>query len=393
MKVYVVLRNTFPVGNASTVRVYNYCKGFVNLGIECEVILPIAFEKYGYPKKNKLAEGVYDGIHYKYISGNSQRGKYSAFRFIKDKIDYCNTLLYLYKKIKKEDVVIVYEGGCFWFRNLVKVVHLKGAKVVMELNELPYGTGVESSKNVTLRRKMCSQIFPLFDGFLSISHSLSDLVKKSAPNSKNLIVPIIVDSSIADKVAPKILERKYIFHSGSLYEQKDGVCGMLEAFAIANQKLGNSMDFILTGNIESSRDKDKILAVIEKYKIKEYVKFVGYLSLEDLYSYQAGSSLMIINKLETQQNKYCFSTKLGEYLAFAKPVIITNVGEAMYYLNNENSYIAEANNPYSIAENIIKIKNEEEVAKSIGKNGKMLADQEFSCFYQAKRIVKFFDSL
>lgn len=62
--------------------------------------------------------------------------------------------------------------------------------------------------------------------------------------------------------------------------------------------------------------------------------FTGYLSHEDLKDYLSKASMVIINKYRNQQNEHCFSTKLGEYLAAAKPVIITNVGEAMNWLEN-----------------------------------------------------------
>lgn len=393
MKVYVVLKNTFPIGNASTARVYNYCKGLVDLGIECEVVLPIAFEEYGATPKNKDAEGIYEGIKYKYISGSPQRGKYSALRFLKDKLDYINTLFYLFKNLRKGDFVIIYEGGCTWFRNLVKVIHMKGAKAIMELNELPYGTNVETPERILLRKKMLSEVFPLFDGFLSISRALYNLVSEYAPKAKNLLVPIIVDVSIADNVIPIKLNRRYIFHAGSLSDQKDGVTGMLEAFAIANRQIDNQLDFILTGYLEKSRDRKKIKEVIDRNHLSDYVKFVGFLSNEELRRYQAGSSLMIINKLDTQQNKYCFSTKLGEYLAFSKPIIITKIGEAMQYLDDSNAYIAEVNDPYSISQKIVEIISNNEKAKNVGINGKTLAECEFSSFYQAKRVLRFFETV
>lgn len=393
MKVYFVLKNTFPVGNASTARVYNYCKGLVDLEVECEVVLPIAFEEYGAIPKNKDAEGIYEGIHYKYISGSPQRGKYSALRFVKDKWDYIKTLFYLFKNLQKGDVVVLYEGGCTWFRNLVKVIHMKGAKAVMELNELPYGTNIETPERGLLRKKMLSEVFPLFDGFLSISHSLYNLVSEYAPNGKNLLVPIIVDASIANNVIPFKVNRKYIFHAGTLTDQKDGISGMLEAFAIANRQLGYQLDFISTGYLDKSRDKEKIKEVIERNHISDYVKFVGYLSNEELRSYQAGSCLMIINKLNTLQNKYCFSTKIGEYLAFSKPIIITKIGEAIQYLNDTNAYIAEVNDPCSISQKIVDIIYDNDKAKNIGLNGKSLVECEFSRFYQAKRVLRFFETI
>lgn len=393
MKIYVVLIDAFPHGHASTARVISYCKGFLSQSIGCEVIMPIALERHKDPVVNPDSEGVFEGIPFKYISGSPHRGRFMVCRQLKDKVDYINTLRYLKKHISAEDRVLMYRGGCLWNSLVCSVVHRNGAKIVMELNELPYGTGAETKTTIRLRRKMLNKVFKKFDGFLSISETLSNLVRDHAPKAKNLKVPIIVDTSITDGVKPHKNTKPYIFHSGTLYEQKDGIVGMLEAFAIANSRLDNKYDFITSGDLNSSCDKEKILEVINKYGIEDYVKFTGYLSIQELHEYQKGSEMMIINKYDTQQNRYCFSTKLGEYLAFAKPVIITNIGEAMNYLTDKNAYIVETGHPEIIAEKIVEIANRPQEAKLKGKRGFELAKTVFNNIYQAERIIDFLKTL
>lgn len=392
MSIYFILKNSFPIGNASTARVISYCTGFVNNGAKCEVIIPIAPEPYG-NVKNKTTQGVFKGIPFRYISGTPQRSKSLILRQLKDRIDYIKTLLFLLFSLKKGDCVIVYEGGCIWFSWLTFVAKIKKAKIVMELNELPYGTGKETSRKIKLRNRMLTTIFPKFDGFIAISESLSDLSKKYCPNGKVIKVPIIVDANITNGASKTYPQRPYIFHSGTLYEQKDGILGMIKAFAIANQKLGNPMDYVMTGSLDKSPEKEQIIELLNKYGIWEYVKFVGFLSETELRNYQNNCLLAIINKADNQQNKYCFSTKLGEYLAFAKPIIITNVGEAMYYLNENNAYIVEPNCIEQMVEKIIQIYNEPQPAKLKGEKGLELIESTFSNTLQTQRIISFLRDL
>ena len=120
--------------------------------------------------------------------------------------------------------------------------------------------------------------------------------------------------------------------------------------------MDKNIKFISTGYLEKSPDKEKIYRIIDKYNLKDSVKFMGYLDNETLRRYQKYCLAVIINKYPTLQNKYCFATKTGEYLAFARPIIITNVGEAMNFLkNDESAYIIEPNDPALIAEKIIHI--------------------------------------
>ena len=98
--------------------------------------------------------------------------------------------------------------------------------------------------------------------------------------------------------------------------------------------------------------------------------------------------LTIINKYDTLQNKYCFSTKLGEYLSFARPVITTTVGEANNYLKDGiNAYIVEPNRPDLIADKIVFIIEHPEEAQKVGEAGHELVLKDFDCVYQAKRII------
>lgn len=389
MKVFFVVKNNFPNGLATTARVINYCKGMIENNIECEVIIPVAIERYEEPIKNVSYKGVYEGIPFFYVSKNPRRSKYLIYRKIKDIFDYIRTLYYLYLHVTSDDVVIVYEGGCFWFKLLAKVVHFKKAQIVMELNELPYGTSTETKKTIRKRAKMLNEVFPLYDGFFAISESLMNLARKYSPRAQIIKIPIIVDTTIVDNVEERIFSKPYLFHSGSLFEQKDGIVGMLEAFAIANKKLGYSLNYILTGYPNKSRDYQLIVSTIEKLGIQEFIHFTGFIQAEQLRIYQKNCLATIINKYPNQQNEYCFSTKLGEYLAFAKPVIITNVGEAMYYLNNQNSYIVDPYSSEQIAEKIVEIVQNKEQAQKIGAEGYGLAKNIFNCNYQGKRIADF----
>ena len=393
MKIFFIVRNTFPYGLATTARVMNYCKGFIENNIDCEVIIPIAIERYGEPVKNAEYKGVYERIPYQYISRNTRRSKYLIYRKIKDIFDYIRTLYYLYCSVSSKDIILVYEGGCLWCYMLCIISKLKKAHIVMELNELPYGTEVETNSMKKKRAIMLKKVFSKFDGFIAISEALAKLAHEYSPHSKIIKVPIIVDTTISKDVKTIVHARPYLFHSGSLFEQKDGIVGMLEAFAIANKALNYKLDYILTGFPERSRDFYLIQNIIKKYGIGKYVHFVGYLEIKKLREYQKNCVAVIINKYQTEQNKYCFSTKLGEYLAFAKPIIITKVGEAMNYLNTENSYIVNPNSSIEIADKIIEIVENRDKAQIKGTEGYRLATKIFSYKYQGVRIAAFFRTI
>ena len=186
----------------------------------------------------------------------------------------------------------------------------------------------------------------------------------------------------------------YIFHSGTLYEQKDGFVGMLEAFGKAKQKLNSPLKFISTGHVEGSRHEHEIIRVINQYHIENDVMFTGSLSNDELKAKLQGAALVIINKYKTQQNHYCFSTKLGEYLAAAKPVIITRVGEAMNWLTDgKDCIIVEPEDNNALADAIVEAVSQLATMRNIGKNGQSMCRHAFDYRNYGKVLVDFFTSL
>lgn len=392
MTVYFVMRNMYPNGKASTARVRNYTKGLTECGIKCKVIIPVSPERYGHTPINTIAEGYHENVYFKYITNSPQRKSNVFKRQISDITGYIKTLLYLKKKIKKNDIVVVYEGGVLWHKAIAKIVHLVHCKAVMELNEYPF---VQTQGAEKRRERMLNTVFPIYDGFLAISENLVQLINKYAPSSKVLKVPIIVESLEKDNLyIDKEKEKEaYIFHSGSLTEQKDGILGVIEAFGIACKQLSTPLKYYMTGNLNDSPHVEQIKALINKYNLNDKLIFTGYLNENELRNYQKHCTLTIINKYDTIQNKYCFATKLGEYLALKRPIITTDVGEATFYLNDTNAYIVPHGNPQLIADKIIEIINNPQKSIQITSEGYKLTLKEFNYKYQAQRIASFFNKL
>lgn len=394
MKIIIISRQYYPYGMASVNRLHCYTQGYVELGFETRVIIPEATIPYSERKntKNKKAEGYYKGTYFKYMSGTPIRNKIKWKRPFLDIISRLKTILYTIKECNQETVLYIWGGGIIWCPIMQICGHLKGSKVYIELNELPYGTGLENWKTRLFRYFMLNNIFPYFDGFITISESLKQLVEQH--NHKyncTLKVPILVNTDTTSNNAKNInIDTPFIFHSGSLYEQKDGIVKMLTAFAIAKQEIRN-LKFYLTGKLEQTRDEKKIKATISQYNIEKDVVFLGYLDNDTLHSYQKSCTLMIIYKYDTLQNKYCFSTKLGEYLTFAKPIILTNIGEATYYMKDrENAFIIDWEDTKKIADCIIEIINNPQLATKIGIAGRETCRKEFNYLIHAKKMIEFY---
>jgi glycosyltransferase involved in cell wall biosynthesis len=392
-RIFIIFNDAYPYGMASAKRTATYVKGFSEQGIQTHVIIPIAKENYGKTPKNSKSKGFHNGGTFEYITGRTVRSKHFIKRRINDFWGYFLTLIFIVKKIGQHDKIIVYRGGWFWYAAICIIAKLKHTKTFLELNEYPYVSA--KTKIQKAKRFLAFHIsFPLLNGFIAISETLSLVAEKyKSKKAQVLKVPIVVVP--ADYPTTKEgKNEQYIFHAGTLSQQKDGAVGMIKAFALASKYIPANIKFYLTGNFNQSADSALIKEIISTYNISHRVIFTGYLTNNELKAYMHNASLAIINKIDSIQNYYCFPTKLGEYLDAGIPVITTNVGEAVNYLkNNVNASIVEAGDPQLIADKIVELFKNNEKRLSIAQTGKALTTKEFNYLYQVKRIIHFMQTI
>ena len=397
MNIYIITNQPFPYGMAATNRIKCYAKAIIRQDIPCKILIYHRTEVFGKKPRNTKGHGIFEGIEYNYIGRTPLRGKNKYIRAFNDYKDKINLLLFLKRHLQENDIVIGYCGNDIKYINLlIKFIHLKKAKFVRELCELPFGTTKQTPKTEKLREYTLRTQFPYCDGIIAISDTLYTLAQKHcSPQCKIIKIPILVDFKhcyLEDRSSESTVP--YIFHAGTLYEQKDGVLGMFEAFGKACNNLSEQIHFISTGNPKESPQHHKILNIIDQYNICDKLTFTGYLYREQISDYLSKASLVVINKHPNQQNLYGFSTKLGEYLAAGKPVIITNVGEAMNWLKDgESAYIIEPNDTDSLARAIVDAFNNPEKRKMIGINGQKICKECFDYRNYGKKLQHFFNTL
>lgn len=399
MKVFIVTKEAFPNGMAATNRIKCYARAIMDGGLKCEVIICGCTELNAHKIKNNEAVGNYKGVPFRYIGGTTTDTRPELIRKLFQFVRLVKTGLYLKKNMQKGDVLFLIMGGRVErMLRYMEIAHSKGAFCVRDLCELPNGTSIETEKTIRLRKTTIERQFPKLDGIISISDALLNLARNYAlPTCKHIKVPIMVDyEDYYLKEKSSEVEIPYIFHSGTLYEQKDGFVGVLEAFGKATLMLKTPIRFISTGNLNNARDKERsaIQEIIDRYNLEDKISFLGYVTNEELKNYLSRASLVIINKYRTQQNNYCFSTKLGEYLAAAKPVVITNVGEAMNWLKDgEDAYVVEPEDNDSLANAIVRVFGNPEEAHNIGKCGQKLCLNSFDYKVWSKPLVGFMNQL
>lgn len=380
---------------AAAKRISCYARAILLAGYDVKIMVYHRTERYGEEPANTVGEGNNDGVDFFYVGGTPLRSSNVMRRFIYDWYDKICSIKYLRRNIHKGDIVLGYVGTDILFINqAIRAVHRKGGKYVSDLCELPFETDPPSAFDA-FKRKLISCIqFPQYDGVIAISQALVDYAKAYVRKECVITrIPILVDYDRYAVEGVPNTDDKYMFHSGTLYEQKDGFSGLVESFARASQRL-DSFRFVCTGRLEKSDAADKVESIMSRYGINNKVIFTGYVDSGRLKELLQNASLVVINKPPTRQNAYCFSTKLAEYMAAGKAVVITDFGEATKWLKNGfDSLIVGCDDSEKLSETIVRLVSDSALCEYLGRNARETCRKYFDYKAYAGHFTDFFDEM
>lgn len=387
MKVFITTHTPYPKGMAQNNRITCYCKACSKRGVKSEVII------YDRPGNNEIPDnGIHEGVLYNYTTAGKHYSPNAIVKKIQELRDAIRLWRYVLKNVHRGDVVFSY--GQFILTIVPLLVKFKGAYLVKEVCEYLFLNEETSWKIRVSKFLQVHFTYPLYDGVVAISDALVDYSKDLFSSRCKIVkVPILVEFDkyeIEYKASQS--ENPYIFHAGSLYESKDGIVGMIRAFAKAHEKCPG-LKFISTGLLDKSPHKKEIVEIIDKYELQSSITFLGYIETDTLKEYLSKASIVIINKYITKQNTYCFSTKLAEYMAASKAIIITRVGEAMNWLTpSEDALIIEPSNNDELAEAIVSLAGDSQLRHRLGMNAHNKCQKSFDYQIWAKALVDYFNS-
>ncbi|MCX6238340.1 MAG: glycosyltransferase [Bacteroidia bacterium] len=391
-KVLILFDGKFPGESAAYSRIIKYIKGLQENGVQAQIVSPVPSKKI---IKNQVFEK--DDISYSYMK-DSPFFNHILVNRINIFLMSFYAFYYCLKQSGNQESVFIYGFG--WLSKFLMIIAFRFSyeKVFIEVNENPYSMEDFRLKRLTFistcnRWMLFNTVFRLVDGFVVISDKLEQLVSNYKKKSATVLkIPILVEAveyplSLKDAFPET---DPFIIHTGSIYEQKDGIISVFKAFVKASSKTDRNIRFIITGTKSKIPQQKEIDTILSKNGLKERVIYTGPINEEELKRYRKCCTMAIVNRPENFQNDYNFPTKLGEYLIAGVPVIASNSGEMVKYLTDgENAFLVEPNDSEAIAQRIIFILENSDKAKAIGERGRMLALKHFNYKNHGKRLSSF----
>ena len=166
-------------------------------------------------------------------------------------------------------------------------------------------------------------------------------------------------------------EQKIILCVGRLYYRK-GITTLLKSIPEVVQKFGD-VKFVISGR-GFKKNEENLRKLAEKLKIEKSVMFLGYVPDEKLPDLYAASDIFVLPALYEN-----FPFAILEAQSTGLPVISTKVGGIPEFLtNNKNGLLVEPGDSEQLAQEIMILLQDPELAEELGRRGRSLVEEKFA---------------
>lgn len=394
MNLVFVSSEKYPNGGAAANRHMAYAKGLVEAGHLVHFVL---LSK----QITRNSEYIEEGIEYICafpVRYGSSYNKIKKLSLLLRSINARKKILLRLHKEKKIDTIILLDTLARILIPLISFAKKNHIKVIHERTEYPF---VVSGKGLMMKINLkiyLSYVLKKFDGIYVITQALKTYFDKLLGNT----IPIVIINMIIDPARFKevktgcVQNDQYIAYCGSMDDDKDGVDILIKAFrdALIKKRINNDTRLMLIGNVNHEAFKKKLDKIFEQKDYLNNIILTGKIERIKVPGLLNDAAALALARPNNKQAEGGFPTKLGEYLATGKPVIITDVGEICNFLTDGyNAFVAKPGDVDSFSEKISEVFADYSKALEIGKNGESLIYNEFNYFKQAVKLAEFIESL
>ncbi len=406
--VVIIKKNPFVHMSAASNRILSLCK---DLCLTNEVKFLIFGGSYSHVETDQFSfKGRKSGIDYEYINPFSNKTRIekiiNEYLFLEIRTSK-NAKKILEMIYSSESQTIIWFENDFHsykiFNNLNKALNKfdfirAKTRFFIEINEyLDAGLHNNSVKFFWQKKRIVNTInyfydfiLPNVDGIALMTKKLMGLFNERISKSQNLLhVPMTVDLKRFD--IPEQVESNSIVFIGSMNNLKDGVDILIDAFSRISKDFPNYKLELFGFWGYDSLDH---LAKIKNLNLQSRVIYSKPISPEDVIIKLKSSKILVLPRPNSYQAEAGFPTKLGEYLASSKPVIVSSVGEICDYLDdNISAFIINPGSVDSLEQKLRFVITHYEDVREVGMRGRKVAEENFSAEKQSLRLNHFFQIL
>jgi glycosyltransferase involved in cell wall biosynthesis len=359
-----------------------YARGLAASGEKTHVILLGPSELDETTAVNTEVSGVYRGIPFEYTSVSTVKNPSLLTR----RWRVISSLSRAGRRIRDldaesgVDAVLLYSDSLStdsYFDRASRSVH---AAYVVDLCEMPYHEMAAGAVRDSKQERYGRRFIGRFDLVIAISSYLAEYATRHLRSGAEVVVlPIMVDCDDYWTDEPPVASPRLVTYVGMLNEKKDGVVTLMTAFSrlapdfpdVTLRLVGDSDDARVS-NVPEFRRIAGELGVLER------VEFTGQALREEIPRYLREASVLVLARPSSQQADAGFPTKLGEYLASGRPVIVTRTSDIAEYLaDGESAYVVPPDDVDALEVRLRHVLGHPDEAAGVGAAGRRVAEESF----------------
>lgn len=367
----------FPHGMATTGRAVLMARALRHAGVHVQVLCLQATERP--PNiENVAVRGEYMGIPYEYAPGTTMRRKSFLARRVTAAWGWSHGVLRLIQLRREGRLDLAYL--VFWTPRpaghllcFLALLRLLGVPVVREVNESTWSQKPE----LTFLERVWSPLAGV-DGAVTIStelHQWAARETRSRPDFRILDVPILVD---IDEQRPRDYPtgKPVVVFAGSP-EYQSTIRFILSAM---NEvwRTHPQCRMTITGTAPADPRVAWLRAWARQAGFESRIDIAGYLPRSELLELYSRAHVLLIPLFDDRQSRARFPTKIGEYLAVARPVVTNAVGEIpQYFTDGVDAVVCPPNDSAAFGHAVAQLLSDPTRAALIGRRGRQLAEARF----------------
>lgn len=370
MKMAYIANTGLAESWAHSVQIMNMCNAFAKCGVDVTLIVP---------KRNSLSED--EIFSYYDLPKNFAIRKIPFLDFFSgtpNKLFYFIRFISFY--ISARLSIIFKDYDILYSRDFFSVIFFPN--IVLEQHSFPKKISLIHKVAISLTRK-----------FVVLTSFIKDKYIKNKVNENDVLVApdaVDVDNFIVSNDSPAISKKKedYIFgYVGTLKTmgEEKGVGIAIESL----KYLSGNFKFLVVGG--EKEDVEFYKEYAKDLKVEERVIFIGKILRKYIPDYISQCDCVVAPFPENEHYSFYMSPlKIFEYMASKKPIITTDLPSIKEVLENDrNAVLIEPSNPKSLAEAIIKIKENPVFAIKISNNAYNDVVSKYTWDKRAENIFDF----